>query len=84
LKLPVKHFEKFSRIPYSIYVSAHADAAFVQDKVFYNDNPLSNTWLGGAGLGFSFVTYYDYVLRLEASMNRMNEKGIFLHFSAPL
>lgn len=84
VKLPMKRLEKFNRIPYSIYVSAHADAAFVQDKVFYNDNPLSNTWLGGAGIGLNFVTYYDYVLRVEASMNRMKEKGIFLHFSAPL
>lgn len=84
VKLPAKRLEKFNQIPYSIYLSAHADAAFVKDKVFYNDNPLSNTWLGGAGVGFSFVTYYDYVLRVEASMNRMREKGIFLHFSAPL
>lgn len=84
VKLPTKRFEKFNQIPYSIYASAHADAAFVQDKVFYNDNPLSNSWLGGAGIGLSFVTYYDYVLRVEASMNRMKEKGIFLHFSAPL
>lgn len=84
VKVPIKRLEKFNRVPYSIYLSAHADAAFVQDKVFYNDNPLSNTWLGGAGLGINFVTYYDYVLRVEASMNRMKEKGIFLHFTAPL
>ena len=82
--VPVKRLEKFNRIPYSIYLSAHADAAFVQDKVFYNDNPLSNSWLGGTGLGVSFVTYYDYVLRVEASVNKLREKGIFLHFSAPL
>ncbi|MDP2388011.1 MAG: POTRA domain-containing protein [Bacteroidota bacterium] len=82
--IPVKRLEKFNRIPYSIYLSAHADAAFVQDKVFYNDNPLSNSWLGGTGLGVSFVTYYDYVLRVEASVNKLREKGIFLHFSAPL
>lgn len=82
--VPLKRLEKFNKVPYSIYLSAHADAAFVQDKVFYNDNPLSNSWLGGAGLGVSFVTYYDYVLRVEASVNKLREKGVFLHFSAPL
>lgn len=82
--VPLKRLEKFNKIPYSIYLSAHADAAFVQDKVFYDDNPLSNSWLGGAGLGLSFVTYYDYVLRVEASVNKLREKGVFLHFSAPL
>lgn len=84
VSIPVKRIEKFNKVPYSIYLSAHADAAFVQDKVFYDDNPLSNSWLGGSGIGLSFVTYYDYVLRVEASVNKLREKGIFLHFSAPL
>ncbi|HEY1037832.1 MAG TPA: POTRA domain-containing protein, partial [Bacteroidia bacterium] len=50
--LPVKRMEKFNKVPYSIYLSAHADGAFVQDKVFYDNNPLSNTWLFGTGIGF--------------------------------
>lgn len=84
VSLPTKRFEKFNRIPYSVYLSAHADAAFVQDKVFYYDNPLANSWLGGAGVGLSFVTYYDYVIRVDASINKLKEKGIFIHLSAPL
>lgn len=84
VKLPLKRLEKFNKVPYALYTSIHCDAAFVQDNYFYADNPLANSWLGGAGAGISFVTYYDYVLRVEASMNRMRQKGIFLHFAAPL
>jgi outer membrane protein assembly factor BamA len=84
VSVPIRRLEKFNRIPYAIYLSTHCDAAFVQDKVFYNDNPLANSWIGGAGVGASLVTYYDYVLRVEASINKMKQKGIFLHFAAPL
>ena len=84
ITLPIKQLEKFNRIPYAVYLSAHADVAFVQDKIFYNDNPLANSWLGGTGIGISFVSYYDYVIRVETSVNRLKEKGIFIHLSAPL
>jgi outer membrane protein assembly factor BamA len=84
VSVPIKRLEKFNKVPYAIYLSAHCDAAFVQDKVFYDDNPLANSWIGGAGVGASLVTYYDYVLRVEASVNKMKQKGIFLHFAAPL
>lgn len=83
-KVPIKRLDKFNKIPYAFYLSAHCDAAFVQDKIYYRNNPLANTWLGGAGVGMSFVTYYDHVIRVEASVNKMKQKGIFLHLTAPL
>jgi len=83
-KVPVKRLEKFSSIPYAFYLRAFADAGYVQDKFYYQENPLSNSLLVGAGIGLDFVTYYDYVLRVEFSVNRMYQKGIYLHFSAPL
>lgn len=84
LNIPIKRLEKFSSIPYTFYIRAFADAGFVQDKYFYKQNPLSNQLLSGAGIGLDFVTYYDYVLRVELSMNKMKQQGIYLHFSAPL
>jgi outer membrane protein assembly factor BamA len=84
LKIPIKRFEKFSTIPYTFYLRAFADAGYVQDKYFHKQNPLSNQILTGAGVGIDFVTYYDYVLRVELSMNKLMQQGIYLHFSAPL
>jgi hypothetical protein len=83
-QLPIKRLEKFNRIPYSVYLSSHFDVAYVEDNYYYYDNPLTNSLLLGGGIGINFVTYYDYVFRVEASMNRMKQKGIYLHLTAPL
>ncbi|MFL5753235.1 MAG: POTRA domain-containing protein [Bacteroidia bacterium] len=84
MNIPVKRLDKFNRVPYSVYLTSFADGAYVQDKFYYNNNPLSNTWLLGVGMGVDVVTYYDYVIRVEASVNKMKQKGIYLHFAAPI
>jgi hypothetical protein len=78
-----KRIDKFNKIPYAIYLSAFADAAYVEDKNHFTNNPLSNSLLIGGGVGVDFVTYYDYVLRVEVSMNHLQQKGVYLHLSAP-
>jgi len=84
VNVPFKRIEKFNKIPYAVYVSAHADAGFVQDKFFYAQNKLSNKTIYGFGAGISLVTYYDFVLRLDCSINHLKEGGVFLHFMAPI
>lgn len=78
--------EKFSKVHYAFYLNAFFDMGFVDN--FYPDptlnNQLENSLLIGYGVGIDFVTYYDLVLRLEYSFNRMNEHGFFLHFMAPI
>ncbi len=76
--------EKFSLIHYALYANIFVDAGFLKDKLFSENNPLSNKWLGGAGLGVDLVTYYDNVLRTEFTMNRHGNAGIFFHMVAPI
>jgi hypothetical protein len=76
--------EKFSTVPYAFYLNLYSDAAYAEDNQFYKYNPLTNKWLFGFGGGIDFVTYYDLVLRLEYSINKFGESGIFVHFSAPI
>ena len=38
----------------------------------------------GYGVGLDFVTYYDKVIRVEFSTNKLNEFGFFLHFVQPI
>ncbi len=76
--------EKFSLIPFSIHMNAYIDGAFVRDRQFSEGNPLANTWLFGYGMGLDFVTYYNIILRMEYSFNKMGEKGLFIHFAAPI
>jgi len=75
--------EKFNTIPYAVYLSLFADAAYVNDKYYYQLNPLTNNWLIGGGIGLDFVTYYSAVIRLECSMNKMEQIGLYVHLSAP-
>lgn len=75
--------EKFSYIHYALYLNLFTDAGYTFDKYFYRQNPLSNKLLAGLGLGLDFVTYYDRVFRLECTMNRHGEAGVFFHVLAP-
>lgn len=84
VNVPVKKLEKFNRVPYAVYLNLYSDAAYVQDKYYYMNNPLSNSWIMGGGVGVDLVTYYDYVVRIEGSINKMLQKGIYLHFAAPI
>lgn len=78
-----KRFRKFNKVPYTVYLGAYGDAAFVEDKLNYINNPLSNSFLVGAGIGLDFVTYYDSVFRIEFSINQKQEIGVYLHLSSP-
>ncbi len=76
--------DKFNKIPLNIYLGAYFDAGYVNSKVNTTANPLVNTTLFGGGVSIDFVSYYDMVFRMEYSVNKRNEKGLFLHFIAPI
>ena len=85
----VKYFKfipakKFSLLHYALYLNLLADGAYVSDRQAIGANDLTNSFLFGYGLGLDFVTYYDKVLRVEYSINKMGQGGIFLHFVAPI
>lgn len=75
---------RFTRFHYALYLTAFADAG----KVWYGqsgqaaDNLLPGTMLYAAGTGLDFVTYYDKVFRVEYTINKAGQRGIFLHFIA--
>jgi len=70
--------------PLGIYLKFHFDMGYVQDDffVFRNSNFLENSLLLGSGLGIDFVTFYEIVLRLEYSWNKLKEHGLFIHFKS--
>jgi outer membrane protein assembly factor BamA len=76
--------KKFNKIPMAIYMGAFFDAGYVDSKINSRNNSLTNTSLYGGGVSLDFVSYYDLVLRVEYSINALNETGLFLHFVAPI
>lgn len=75
--------DKFAKIPVSLYMNLFFDHAnsWAYPGVF---DEFNNQWQYGYGIGLDLVTYYDKVFRLEYSINRFNENGLFLHFTAPI
>jgi outer membrane protein assembly factor BamA len=83
IRLKFLKTEKFNTIPVGIYLNLFSDGGYAGS--FRSDplNPLDHTLLVGSGAGIDLVTYYDKVLRLEYSINRKKEHGLFIHFSSP-
>jgi hypothetical protein len=76
----LRKFKSFSTIPFYAYINLHADAGYVKDEYYQRQNPLSNNWQYGYGAGIDFVSYYDFVLRLEYSINKQKQGGFYVHF----
>lgn len=76
--------EKFSKIHYALYLNWFLDAGYVDDFKHAEGNDLANKLLMGTGVSFDLVTYYDMVFRVEFSVNREGETGIFFHVANTL
>lgn len=76
--------QKFSRIHYASYLTLFADAGctWIGNSAYGSSNTLPGKLLLGTGVGLDVVTYYDKVLRVEYSVNKLGESGIFIHFIA--
>ena len=72
-----------SNFHYAFYLNTFVDVGYVNDDIYLN-NSLANQFMLGYGIGIDFVTYYDKVIRVEFSTNRLNEFGFFLHFVQPI
>ncbi len=78
--------DKFNTIHYALYLNLFIDMGYVSndDEDASEQNSLQNQFLIGYGAGLDFTTYYDIVIRVEFSMNRMGIPGVYLHFVAPI
>jgi hypothetical protein len=81
--LPVVRNPGISNFHYAFYLNIFTDIGYVGDN-YFNNNFLANNTMVGYGVGLDFVTYYDKVIRVEFSTNKLNEFGFFLHFVQPI
>ncbi|HAR19041.1 MAG TPA: hypothetical protein DCR46_00130 [Cytophagales bacterium] len=76
---------QFNKVPFAAYLNAYYDIGYgYTPQVFSGNQYLSNEWLRGGGLGIDVVTYYDSVIRLEYSINKMLERRIYLAFTTDI
>ncbi len=77
-------FQRFDKFHYSLYVNVFGDAGYVIDQINAAVNPLANTMQYAYGIGIDFVSYYDFVLRLEGSINALGQPGFYINFRNPI
>lgn len=71
---------QFRTMPVKWYLSLNSDFGYVNDPFFRENNALRNELLWGGGVGLDIVVFYDKVLQIEYSVNRLGEAGFFLHW----
>jgi outer membrane protein assembly factor BamA len=66
--------KQFNTFPVAIYPNIYLDAGYVWNRFSeLNNSQLANTLLIGGGAGLDFVFYYNFVARLNYSVNKMGE-----------
>lgn len=76
---------QFRTLPYAFYLKVFVDAGYTGNPLNSTDNNFfNNEWIGSAGIGIDIVTYYDFVFRLEYSINREGNTGLFFNFRSAL
>lgn len=80
--MPIKQFRT---IPFAAYLKLFYDQGFVENPINPEGNEhLSNSYLYGYGVGLDLVSYYDSVIRMEYTINRDGESGVFFSLKAGL
>ena len=73
-----RHIRRLHQIPLKIYAKTFVNSGYV-----YNTEPgqntLANKMLYSGGFGLDIVTFTDFVIKLEWSVNRLWENGLYLH-----
>ena len=72
--------DQFSKIPLALYPKIYFDVAYVAMEDTKPENTLLvNRPIWGTGIGLDIVSFYDFAIQLEYSMNSLLEKGFFFH-----
>ena len=63
-----------NKIPFTFYLKAFTDLGYTYNKI-QNNKSYANTILPTAGIGLDIVSIYDFVFRIEYSINQFGDRG---------
>ena len=66
-------------VTYHFWLKAFVNTGYVYSEKALNQNKLNNTLLKTAGIGLDIISIYDFVFKIDYSINQLGEKGIYLH-----
>jgi outer membrane protein assembly factor BamA len=80
----VLRWKEFNQMPFAAYFTVNFDHGYVRNYPVNTANKLlSDRYIFGGGLGIDFVTFYDFVMRWEYSMNIEGDRALYLNLYAP-
>jgi len=83
LRIPYKKDKEPIRVPIRLMARSFLQGGYVHDPVVPPGGRLANRWQYSGGLGLDLLLFYDLLFRLEYSVNRFGENGLFLHRKYP-
>jgi len=66
-------------VKYRFWFKAFTNLGYVYSDRPINYSKLSNTLLRTAGVGIDIISIYDFVLKIDYSVNQLGDKGLYLH-----
>jgi outer membrane protein assembly factor BamA len=67
------------RIPIRVFLKTFADIGYARNRFAHPSNTLNNTFLRTWGVGVDIVSIYDFVFKIQFSMNQLGTDGVYLH-----
>jgi outer membrane protein assembly factor BamA len=66
-------------VKYDFWIRIFSNLGYVYSERPSNTNKLSNTLIRTAGIGLDVISIYDFVLKIDYSVNQLGDKGVYLH-----
>ncbi len=78
--MPLK---QFNTIPISGYLTLNFDQGYIANYENYTTNRrFTDKYIVGGGIGVDIISFYDFVMRWEYSINIAGEKALYLNIKA--
>jgi outer membrane protein assembly factor BamA len=74
---------KFNKIHFTLYANVFTDFGYIYNNYKDTGNTFENTFLYSGGAGLDLVTYYDIVIRVDYSVNKKREGGLYVTLVTP-
>ena len=66
-------------IKYDFWIKVFSNLGYAYNANPRVSNKLSNTLLRTVGIGIDIISIYDFVLKVDYSVNQLGDKGLYLH-----
>ena len=77
-------WKQFNKIPFAAYLTFNYDHGYVYNYPNNEANTLlANRYIYGGGLGIDLITFYDFVMRWEYSVNIEGDHALYFNLFAP-